>query len=58
MEVSASGLIPANDFGVVMEVSAGLPYTANDYSVVLEVMAATTLTPAKPMTAIHWFTPS
>jgi hypothetical protein len=57
VEVSAAGLIPANDYGVVMEVSAGIPFDAEDFNVVLEVSAATTLIPAKPLTAIHWFTP-
>jgi hypothetical protein len=42
----------------VIEVMAGLPFDAEDFNVVLEVLAASTLTPAKPMTAIHWFTPS
>ena len=58
IEVSSAGLIPANDYNVVVEVLAGIPFDVEDYGVVMEVMAATTLTPAKPMTAIHWFTPS
>jgi hypothetical protein len=58
LEASSSGFIPANDYNVVLEVSAGIPFNAQDYGVVMEVSAATTLTPSKPMTAIHWFTPS
>jgi hypothetical protein len=58
MEVISAGLIPTNDYGVSLEVIAGLPYETNDGSVKMEVIAQTTLSPAKPMTTITWFTPS
>lgn len=41
-----------------MEIVAGIPYVTQDSAVALEVIAASTLTPAKPMTTITWFTPS
>ncbi|MGT3783878.1 hypothetical protein ACVTE8_15065, partial [Staphylococcus aureus] len=58
MEIISGGLIPANDYGVKLEVIAGLPYDTQDGYVTLEIIAQTTLTPAKPMTTITWFTPS
>ncbi|MDN3185492.1 hypothetical protein, partial [Enterococcus faecalis] len=57
-EIISGGLIPANDYGVKLEVIAGLPYDTQDGYVTLEIIAQTTLTPAKPMTTITWFTPS
>jgi hypothetical protein len=58
LEVSSAGFIPANDYGVHLEVAAALPYGTNDGQVYLEVAAASTLTPAKPMQRITWFTPA